>query len=421
LRVAPRRTERRGPHGSRDRAERNGFRGVRRTTTAGLPPRHHRPASVSPPSRRSGVFGQALNYLKTIRRVPRQVIWEITTACNLRCIHCEGSAGRRDPQELSTQEALDLCDDLAAEGCRMCNVSGGEPLMRRDWDVLCRRLADHGIQVTLVTNGTMLDETAIRCAVKAGVGSFALSLDGLKETHDRIRAGEARHRSNFEDVMAALGRLRSSNLLTAAITHFNRWNIGEIEKIHELLHDMGVGLWQVQVGLPIGRLREIGEPYMITTEQLVDMAGRIASLIRGGRAPALRVTDTIGYYTDLEPVLRGGRGLGVWTGCYAGILTAGIESNGDVKGCSAMPREFVAGNVRERPFHEIWRDEPRFAYNTRWQEEKLTGFCAGCAYRKVCRAGCTTLAFSVTGTIYENPYCLHRIGTLAGRRERSGP
>lgn len=332
----------------------------------------------------------------------------------MRCVHCEASAGPRRADELTTDEALLLCDALAEAGADQCNVSGGEPLLRRDWSQICARLASHGLRVTLVTNGTLFDDSVAHTAREAGVGAVALSLDGLRDTHDRIRPSRAAGASSFRDVIQAIGAVQKVGLVPAVITHVNRWNFGEIESLHELIRQLGVDYWQVQLGLPLGRQREIETPYMISPQQLAELAQRLADIIRRGRSPRIRVTDTIGYYTRLEPVLRGGRRSNAfWSGCYAGILSVGIDSNGDVKGCSCLTREFVAGNVRERPFKEIWADESKFAYNTDWHEDKLTGFCATCPYRRVCRAGCTSLAVSVTGSIYENPYCLHRVEMLA--------
>ncbi len=354
---------------------------------------------------------------RLIRR-PYTVVWEITNACNLRCLHCEGSAGAKDPEELTTGEALELCDRIAELGCTRCNLSGGEPLLRKDWPLLARRLADRGVGVHVVTNGTHLDEAAVQAAEQAGVIGVAVSLDGLQATHDRIRVGPSgASASNFSSVVEALRVAKRSSLKVGAITHVNAWNLGELDGLYELLVELDLDVWQVQLAFPEGRLREIPTPYLITPAQLEQVYESLLKAMKDDRVP-VRVTDTIGYYTELEPVIRvreKEKALPFWTGCYAGCLLMGIESNGGVKGCPSMGRDFIAGNVRTESLAAIWGDEERFAYNTRWDESKLTGFCATCEFRKLCRAGCTTMAYAVTGTIYENPYCLYRV-----RSTRSG-
>ncbi|MFH2008997.1 MAG: radical SAM protein [bacterium] len=350
--------------------------------------------------------------IETLGRRPLTCIWEITNACNLRCLHCEGSAGARDPEELTTEEALALCDALAALGCRTCNLSGGEPLLRRDWSQLAQRLSERGVAVHLVTNGTRLDQAAVDLAAAVGVTGIALSLDGLPETHDRIRvSGGKGGASAFGLFLDGIARVVRSPVKAGVITHINAWNLRELDAMYELLVELGPDVWQLQLALPAGRLRELGEPYLIAPEQLEDVYECLVRFMQDDRVP-IRVTDTIGYYTELEPVVRARedeKGLPYWTGCYAGCMLVAIESNGAVLGCPSMPKEFIVGNVRDEPLAEIWQDEERFAYNTRWDESKLTGYCAECAYRRICRAGCTSLAYAVTGTIYDQPYCLHRV------------
>lgn len=345
-------------------------------------------------------------------RRPATCVWEITNACNLRCVHCEGDAGRKDPNELTTAEALALCEDLAALGCERCNLSGGEPLLRADWPELARKLTDLGVEVYLVSNGSYLTGDAVARALDAGVTGVAVSLDGLRDTHDAIRCQAARGAgSSFDDVMAALRRAGESRLMTGVITHINRWNLAELGDLYRLLVDLQPDVWQVQLAIPEGRLRRLDRPYLVTPEQLEDVYAFLLRAFADGRV-TIRVTDTIGYYTELEPIVRCRHSQGAlpfWTGCHAGLLVVGIESNGNVKGCPSMPPAFVAGNVRERPLADIWADEEAFAYNTRWDDAKLSGFCGGCAYGSMCRAGCTTYAYTVTGSIYENPYCLHRV------------
>ena len=362
----------------------------------------------------------APNLAPTERR-PLTCVWEITNACNLRCVHCEGNAGQRRRDELSRDEALDVCDALAALGCERCNLTGGEPLLRDDWPELARRLSGHGIEVHLVTNGTRLDAAAVACAEQAGVSGVAVSLDGLRATHDRIRpAASGAHGSSFALALDALERVVRSHMKAGVITHINAWNLGELDALREQLARLEVDVWQLQLAVPAGRLRALAEPYLIAPAELEQVYAFLLRTLADRRVPT-RITDTIGYFTELEPVIRGRHSpesLPFWTGCQAGLQVVAIDSNGDVKGCPSMPAEFVAGNLRQRSLADIWHDEEGFAYNTRWREQELTGFCRECAFRRLCRAGCTTYAYSVTGTIYQNPYCLHRVRALAQQRSR---
>jgi radical SAM protein with 4Fe4S-binding SPASM domain len=353
------------------------------------------------------------NVAARIERVPRACFWEITDACNLRCIHCEADAGHRDPAELTTQEALDLTGELAAAGCASVNLTGGEPLLRRDWPLIARALVDRGVEVTVITNGLLVSEARISRMIDAGVTGAAVSLDGLREAHDTIRVPAAPRRgkrSCFGDALRAIDRLAASPLRTAVITQVHKRNFDDLEAMHELLSGRGVDVWQVQLAMPLGRLWRIRFDYLLDPSQLPDLTVRLARLVRAGRL-RIAVADNIGYYSREEPVLRGSlRGTqSFWVGCLAGCRVVAICSNGDVKGCPSHPRQFVVGNVRERRFGEIWAD-PRggFVYNTAWDEALLEGGCKKCPFRRLCRAGCTTMAFGATGTIYDNPFCVQR-------------
>src|SRR5512136_2671169 len=120
-------------------------------------------------------------------RVPRSCFWEITQACNLRCIHCEASAGDTAADELSTTEALALADALAELGTRDVQLTGGEPLVRPDWPVIAERLVQRGVNVVVISNGLALGERVIARLVRLGVKGVSVSLDGDRTVHDRIR------------------------------------------------------------------------------------------------------------------------------------------------------------------------------------------------------------------------------------------
>ena len=344
-----------------------------------------------------------------VPRVPRTCVWDITTACNLRCLHCELEAGERDAGELSLPRMLELAGELARAGCENVSLTGGEPLLRRDWPGLARRLADLGIKVKIVTNGILVDQATADRMAEAGVMGASVSLDGLREAHDALRVPAAPMGSRFDAALRAIETLVRSPLRTAVITQIHRRNIDDLDSMYDLLATLGVDAWQVQLAFPLGRLLRSAMDLLIDPSRLPWLHDKLAAFVRDGRVP-LVVADNIGYYARQEPVLRRGTGgmSSFWMGCMAGCLAVSICSNGDVKGCPSHPRSFVVGNVLAEPFSAIWADESRFAYNTRWQEELLEGKCAACSFRRICRAGCTTMAWAVTGTIYDNPFCVQR-------------
>ena len=92
----------------------------------------------------------------------------------------------------------------------------------------------------------------------------------------------------------------------------------------------------------------------------------------------------------------------------AGCRLVTISADGEVRGCPSHPKSFGVGSVRKEPFAEIWQEAERFSYNTQWDESSLRGACAECAYSRICRAGCTSMAYAITATIYDNPFCAQR-------------
>jgi radical SAM protein with 4Fe4S-binding SPASM domain len=353
-------------------------------------------------------------------RKPEFAFFEITEACNLRCRHCEADAGRRDPEELSTDEAMDVARQLAAAGCRQVNLTGGEPLVRRDWPAIARGFADLGVEVTIATNGTRIDEPLIARMLDSGVKNAAVSLDGDRESHDALRTSP-KGGSAFDRAVRGLALLVASPLRTAAVTVIHKRNAEALERIHALVVGLGVEIWQVQLALPLGRLAARREDYVITAEEIRPLEDRLAALVDKGGVRVM-VGDNLGYYGPREPKLRGaasGREA-FFTGCSAGLRVVGIRSNGDVKGCPSHPAALAVGNLRKEQFAAIWGDASRFAHNTAFQEEDLAGGCRGCAFGRICRAGCTTMAYALTGTIYDNPLCGQRARAAAGDLKAGG-
>jgi radical SAM protein with 4Fe4S-binding SPASM domain len=346
-------------------------------------------------------------------RTPHTCFFEITEACNLRCVHCWNVGGERSTDELSTDEALDAADQLAAAGCREVRLTGGEPLLRGDWPAIAKRFAAHGIEVWLITNGTLVDDRAVAAMRESGVSRVAVSIDGEREVHDEIRlpADRAVTASRFDAAVRALELLSRAGLPTTVITQIHKRNAGRLSAVRDLALGAGADAWQVQLAMPLGRLLDLRYEYLVEVGELPEIQGELARLVDEGGL-RITVTDNIGYYGPHEAKLRGadGRGLPFFAGCQAGCRVVAVCADGAVRGCPSHPAEFAVGSLRRERFAAIWSDAARFPYNTEFREEHLEGGCKRCAYRRVCRAGCTTMAYAATGTIYDNPFCVQRAG-----------
>jgi radical SAM protein with 4Fe4S-binding SPASM domain len=283
--------------------------------------------------------------------------------------------------------------------------------VRQDWPIIARQLHRLGLSVTIITNGVLVDREAVGCMLQAGVSGLSVSLDGNREVHDAIRVPAERSTvSRYDSALRAIELAASSPLRTGVITQVHRDNIDDLGRMHEQLVSLGVDVWQVQICMPLGRLRRLRHRYLLDPERLHDLQDQLADFVRDGRM-RIAVADNIGYYGPREATIRGAvKGIeSFWMGCVAGCRVVALCANGDVKGCPSHSRDFVVGNLRKEPLREIWGDRRRFSYNTAWDERLLEGGCRHCPFRRICRAGCTTMAYAVTGTIYDNPYCIQRV------------
>ena len=348
--------------------------------------------------------------LDHIQLRPKYCVWEITRTCNMKCLHCASSIndGRSHNDELSLTEALELCDDLAALGCEKVVLSGGEALLRKDWDEIARKLVSLGINVSLISNGYVIDQQLAGYIKRAGLCRVALSLDGTESTHNYIRGNGA----SYERVLKAVSYLKAEQMPVNVVTHINRMNLPELQSIERLALSLGIDVWRLQLGSPMGRLADHRE-LIIEPEHLPAIADFIVAAKRRNRVK-VSVGDNIGYYSAHEPALRdtpNRDGWNFWCGCSAGCLNVGIESNGNVKGCLSLQAErFVEGSIREESLLSIWQKNGAFSYTRGFRREDLHGHCQECEYGEICRGGCTFMAYGATGSVHDNPYCLYAVG-----------
>lgn len=356
------------------------------------------------------------------RRPPGRALWELTRRCDLRCSHClvDGGPGHRD--ELDTNEALELVDQLAELGVRYVTLSGGEPLLRPDWLDVARRIRTTGMVFRLSTNGNLLDEGVLEQLLELETEQVLVSLDGPREVHDRIRKpAHSRMPSSHEQVLRVLALLRETPIDATVITSVFRPNLALLPATQDLIAEAGADRWIVQLAHATGRLRG-GEPtddggLLLAPAQMEQLAAVLLELVADPKLPP-RVFNSIGYLSREEPTLRpAGRKVPVpyWKGCRCGVSSVGIEPDGGIKGCANQVGEpFVVGNVRDEPLRVIWDDLERWHW-LQPRPEQMTGACQDCALALVCGAGCTALSYAATGELFNNPYCLRAVRGETGR------
>lgn len=347
--------------------------------------------------------------LQRVAREPRTCIWEITAACNLRCVHCDNHASRPSPRELTLPRLLEVAIELEHLGCRLVDVTGGEPLMRAEWYELCRALTSRGMDVVLVTNGTLVDDETVERAVLARISMVGVSIDGLRATHDATRCFAKGSGSAFDAAVAGIARLRK-RLPVSVITQVNRSNLHELLELGLFLGELGISRWQLQLAVPIPKLAACSARYCITPEDLEVLTQFIVEAANNPRIPLIHTGDNIGYATPAEVLLRRkASGPGIWLGCVGGIRSVAIKFDGTVRGCSLLPGDFSAGDLHDESLTAIWGDSARFAFSTDFEHSRLCGSCGACPHGTICRAGCTTMAYFATGTTGDNPYCLRQV------------
>jgi radical SAM protein with 4Fe4S-binding SPASM domain len=349
---------------------------------------------------------------------PIYAVWEITLACDLACRHCGSRAGKDRPDELSTEQCLDLVDQMADLGVREVSVIGGEAYLRDDWVDIIRRIRQRGMMALMTSGGRGFTPERAKAAAEAGLQSVSISIDGDEATHDRLRGVQGSYRAALE----ALQNLRAAGIKVSVNTQINRLSMPFLGEVLELLGLMKCHSWQIQLTVAMGRA--VDEPEVLLQPydllELFPLLGKLKA-----RCDELGVRmwpgNNLGYFGPYESVLRGTMPRGHMYSCGAGRSTLGIEADGSIKGCPSLPTEaWVGGNIRDHSLKDIWERGPCMRYTRDRTVEDLWGYCRTCYYADECRAGCTWTGFVLFGKPGNNPYCHHRALEMQreGKRER---
>ena len=338
---------------------------------------------------------------------PICLTWELTYACNLQCLHCLSSSGRRDPHELSTAEAESLIDELEALGVFYVNIGGGEPTLRGDFWRLVRYATKHQVGVKFSTNGSRLDDDAARQIARTDYVDVQVSIDGADaDTNDAVRGPGA-----FDSAIAAMDRLRAAGIkgfkISAVITRHNISQLDDLEALAE----------HYDAVLRLTRLRPAGRGARSWAD-LHPSADQQVELYRWLKArPEVLTGDSFFHLSALGEPLPG---LNL---CGAGRVVCLIDPVGEVYACPFVLHDrFRAGSVREAGgFTTVWRHARLFE---ELRQPASAGACASCGEFDACRGGCMAAKF-FTGIPLDgpDPECVkgHGADLLAARREGAVP
>jgi radical SAM protein with 4Fe4S-binding SPASM domain len=335
---------------------------------------------------------------------PAHPVWEMTSACNLHCIHCHASGGKPADDELTTEEAMRLLDQLAqVSEFRMMAFTGGEPLVRPDLFELLAYSRGLGFTNTLATNATLINDAVARRLRQCGVVIAAVSLDGFgAATHDYVRGQPG----VFEATLRGMRALRRAGILLHINITAMEYNLDQLEPMTALVDELGAGILLMYQLVPVGRGRGIGKAVLDlgANERLIRFMAQAQRDTRAIMEPVAGpqywpfLLQQAGI--DDGPLLRLAET--VFHGCSAGRGFVYIKPNGEVWPCPFV--EVSCGTVRHRPFPTIWATSPVFQ-DLRQREERLKGQCGACTYRRLC-GGCRGRAWATTGDyLAEDPSC----------------
>ena len=336
---------------------------------------------------------------------PLVLIWELTQACALACDHCRADAKlQRHPDELSTAEGKQLLEDASEFGeGQLVVLSGGDPLIRQDVEELIAYGTELGLRMTITPSGTRsLTPHRIQRLADAGIKRMALSLDGASaEAHDAFRGEEG----SFDETVQAIEDAKAAGIPVQINTTVCGQTIGELPAIRELLRELGVVMWSVFFLVPIGR-GQILDP--IDPEEadavmawLNDVSQSEPFGLKTTEAPMYRRVTMQRRETMGEDAGSGSVGPRRRGGIVAGDGFAFVSHVGEMYPSGFLPKS--AGNVRDQPVTEIYRDAPLF--RSLRDRDQLKGKCGACPFKTLC-GGSRSRAHAVFGDPLESdPLC----------------
>ncbi len=343
------------------------------------------------------------------------VIWNLIRRCNLACKHCYSISADKDfPGELSTEEVFRVMDDLKAFGVPVLILSGGEPLLRSDIFDISSRAKSMGFYVGLSTNGTLIDDGNIERIAEVGYDYVGISIDGVRDTHDRFRrrtgafdasmkAIRLCHRygikigmrftmtqDNAHELPALLSLMEAEDIDKFYLSHLNYAGRGNVNRKHDAVLETTRKAMDLLLETCWGYVEQGENKEFVTGNNDADGVYLLLWVCK--------------HFPGMEAHMRAK--LAQWGGNSSGVNIANIDNLGRVHP-DTFWWHYTLGNVRDRPFSDIWQDtsDPLMA-GLKETPRRIKGRCGECGYFDVCGGNTRVRAYQLTADPWaEDPAC----------------
>ncbi|SFU16728.1 radical SAM additional 4Fe4S-binding SPASM domain-containing protein [Pseudovibrio denitrificans] len=342
---------------------------------------------------------------------PLYVVWETTLDCNARCVHCYSDAlFGRGPDYWPLKESLELIDQLAEAGVFILALSGGEVLLRPDWEQLIAHATSLGMRVTFATNGILVTPDVARRLQELGVSNVSVSLDGATaENHDAIRGLPG----IFKKACAAIQHLAEAGVRVTVNYTPMKPNLSEAQDLIALAYRLGAE----KINLTEYVYTTRGGVELMPSPQ--ELGTLLDTWIKAGQKWKGKID--VDWHDCRVGLLLPGAEADPYKGCGAGYTHCRITVDRDVTPCVVLP--VPVGNLKQQSFAEIWRSAAEL-HKIRSRDNINSGNCSVCEHKAKC-GGCRAASYAWYGDAYAgDPTCwikpdLPEFGSGTTRKEEA--
>ena len=305
----------------------------------------------------------------------RQLFWECTLRCDLKCRHCGSDCKMKsESKDMPKEDFLRVLDGITKKTDPhnvFVIISGGEPLMRKDIEDCGHAIYEKGFPWGMVTNAFHLTPQRFQGLLKAGMHSMTISLDGLEEDHNWMRGND----KSFQMVSQAIDMLvATKGFVFDIVTCVTRRNCHKLDEIKEFLIAKGVKRWRLFTVFPVGRAAL--DPMMrLSNEEFRGVFDYIKEVRKEGRIRADYGCE--GFLGNYEGEVRNRL-----FSCQAGVSVGSVMADGSIAACASIRADYNQGNIYKDDFMDVWENRYQKYRNREWMKKDE---CAKCSYFRYCQ------------------------------------